>query len=308
MQAFGAIVDAAKHGAVVPPGIRQLRRREAAPSPRRQSSGFSASARSPRFPTADATAIAVGSVGVAGCSARRRHDMDDAIAAAPSAHAGSSAGRRRCAPGCRAAAECLCPWPQGAASRGRRPAWRKRGASRRPENPRSRPAVPCALAYSSMPSLRGEAGDTEERRQRRAVVPSAAVTEAMPSSISCCGALDRQPVHAGADDSGCGSPPYGRHRAPCARLPDWPAPAGRPGRRSPSRIARPGFPESGCCISAAGRRRRSAPPRRSLERQRFAILHGADQGMRPGIDHQRARGAERIGMARAIGGEGGRAR
>jgi hypothetical protein len=39
-----------------------------------------------------------------------------------------------------------------------------------------------------------------------------------------------------------------------------------------------------------------------FERQRFGILHGADAGMLAGIDHQGSRGAERIGMAGAIGG------
>ena len=40
------------------------------------------------------------------------------------------------------------------------------------------------------------------------------------------------------------------------------------------------------------------------ERKRFRILHGADAGMLPGIDHQRARRPERVRMARAIGGRG----
>ena len=39
-----------------------------------------------------------------------------------------------------------------------------------------------------------------------------------------------------------------------------------------------------------------------IEWQRLRILHGADARMLGGIDHQRARGAERIGMAGAFGG------
>jgi len=45
-----------------------------------------------------------------------------------------------------------------------------------------------------------------------------------------------------------------------------------------------------------------------LERQRFTVLHGADQAMLFGVDHQRARGAERLGMAGAIAGTGGAGR
>ena len=41
-----------------------------------------------------------------------------------------------------------------------------------------------------------------------------------------------------------------------------------------------------------------------LQRQRFGILHGADARVLAGIDHQRSRGAERVGMAGAIGGRG----
>ena len=42
------------------------------------------------------------------------------------------------------------------------------------------------------------------------------------------------------------------------------------------------------------------------ERQRFRILHGADDGMCARIDHERARRADRVGMAGAIGGRRGR--
>ena len=38
------------------------------------------------------------------------------------------------------------------------------------------------------------------------------------------------------------------------------------------------------------------------ERQRLGILHGADPRMLARIDHEGARGADRIGMAGAIGG------
>src|SRR6478736_8999850 len=39
-----------------------------------------------------------------------------------------------------------------------------------------------------------------------------------------------------------------------------------------------------------------------VERQCFGILHGADAGMLPGIDHQSSGGAKRAGMAGTIGG------
>ena len=42
-----------------------------------------------------------------------------------------------------------------------------------------------------------------------------------------------------------------------------------------------------------------------FQRQRFGILHGADARMLARVDHQGSRGAERVGMARAIGGRGG---
>ena len=42
-----------------------------------------------------------------------------------------------------------------------------------------------------------------------------------------------------------------------------------------------------------------------LQRQGFGVLHGADPRMFAGIDHQRARGPERAGIARAIGRGGG---
>ena len=42
-----------------------------------------------------------------------------------------------------------------------------------------------------------------------------------------------------------------------------------------------------------------------LERQRLAILHGADDGILTRIDHNRARRADGVGMSGAVGGRGG---
>ena len=105
-----------------------------------------------------------------------------------------------------------------------------------------------------------EAGNAEERRRRGAVAERCGHRRDAVLDL-LLGAFERQLVHVPADGSGCGWRWCGRHRGPCARLPDWRWPGVRPGRRSPSRNGRRGCPESGCCISAAGRRRRSAPPR-----------------------------------------------
>ncbi len=152
------------------------------PGRQKRISESSASAIWPPPPTADATAIA---------RARSASPADRPSPAprgrcdsrAPSIRAESSAAPPPCAAGCRAAAGCLCPWPPAAGSRAHRRARRKRGASRRRENRRSRPEVPRSGEFLD-PVVDAQAGNADERRGRGAVA-SAAVTDAMPCSISC---------------------------------------------------------------------------------------------------------------------------
>ena len=223
---------------------------------------------------------------------------------APSAHAGFSARRRRFAPGCRAAAECLFPWPPAAASRVRRHARRKRAASRRPGNRRSRPGRPSRRHVPRSPSARARPG-TRKNGAGAVPSPSAAVTDAMPSSISCSDAFDRQAVHAGRMILAVG----GDGVAGVADLAHaFRIGLGLTADQEEGRLHALGGQDFQNPVAVA-RQRPVVEGQHHLairERQRFGILHGADAGMLARIDHQGSRGAERIGMAGAIGGQCGR--
>ena len=148
-----------------------------------QSSEFSASAKSPPSRTADATAIAAARSASPAAPAlpapRERCDSR-----APSARAGCAAEPRPSATECRAAAGCPCPWPPAAGLRDRRPGMARRGASRRQENPRSRSECRGGQIFLDRVGAQ-QPWYAEERRELLASSLSAAFIDAMPSSISC---------------------------------------------------------------------------------------------------------------------------
>ena len=172
------------------------RGREACRCRRKRNSGFLANARSPRFRSHGCNRHCSGSVGVAGRSGGRRHHMDDAIAARLQFMSGSAAMRRRFAPGCRGATECLFPWP--------------RAAHREVVHPRGRnmpPVVRRKIGAPDLNALRGQivldsvgaqqAGDTKERGKCGvSVVPKGRLHRCNPVVDLLLGAFDRHVVHA----------------------------------------------------------------------------------------------------------------
>ena len=237
------------------------REREACRRRRKRSWGFLASARSRHFRTADATAIAAARSASPAALRRRRHHMDDAIAARLQFDSISAAMRRRFAPGCRAATGCLFPWPRAGSSRDRTPARRKYAASRRPENRRSRSG--CPASPDSPRQLRRAAGPGIRKNGASAcrVVPQGRLHRGNAIVDLLFGAFDRHAVHVERMILGVGADGM----AGVAKLADafriGAGPCGRSRRRLPSRIARRGCPESDCCCAAAARRQTSAPPR-----------------------------------------------
>ena len=138
-----------------------------------------------------------------------------------------------------------------------------------------------------------QAGDPQERR-RRCAVPSAAVTDAMPCSISC---MERS--------SGSWCMPNGWFWVCVATV--WPAsrtlrtPSGLPLAWGPTRknVALDAIGRENVQHLVAVFRQRAVIERQHhlviFERQRLGILHGADERMRARVDHDGARRAEASG-------------
>ena len=160
--------------------------------------------------------------------------------------------------------------------------------------------MPLEAANSSIPSLTRRPGMRRNGARRGAVGQRRghrrdALLDLLP------GAVERQPIACRSDGSGCGWPPCGRRRAPCARLPDWRWPGVRPGRRSPSRSGRRECQDLVSCISAADRRRRSAPPHDLQAAASWLYCMVPMMGWARGSTTMRARRADGVGMAWAIG-------